>query len=329
MKLSEVTSEVMHYTTASGLQGIVENQTLWATSSRHLNDHTETQWFFDKRLVDLIEPVMRAHYATLTHEPTVQAALARAGGLEQASRHDTKMFAEAACSTTMDVNMSFITSFSAPFDELTAQHGLLSQWRGYGTDGGYAIVFDAKGLEESLQKEHDRYDTFFGQFGDVYYLGGSDAAEFTQRARLPEISQQEDALISAVSEWLRTGNQRRLDDAYAPMTSLSCTCKHWSFHEEREVRIVAIPMTPKLLRKNPNPDVIRRPLKELKHRNQHGALLPYIELFGHEGDRLPIKRVIIGPHLNQDARQRGVASLLSSKGINADVVKSEIPLRVG
>jgi hypothetical protein len=88
-------------------------------------------------------------------------------------------------------------------------------------------------------------------------------------------------------------------------------------------------MTPELLRKNPNPDDIRRPLKALKHRNQRGALLPYIELFGQEGDRLPIKRVIIGPHLNQDARLRGVESLLRSHGSDADVVKSEIPLRVG
>ncbi len=36
----------------------------------------------------------------------------------------------------------------------TAQNdGLLSQWRGYGKDGGYALVFDSQKLEEALKDE--------------------------------------------------------------------------------------------------------------------------------------------------------------------------------
>jgi len=38
-------------------------------------------------------------------------------------------------------------------DSYIASHGLLSQWRGYGTQGGYIITFDTAGLIQLLHEE--------------------------------------------------------------------------------------------------------------------------------------------------------------------------------
>ena len=49
----------------------------------------------------------------------------------------------------------FIASFcSHAADQVYERdHGLLSQWRGYGGDGGVSIVFDTSGLGDLLKKE--------------------------------------------------------------------------------------------------------------------------------------------------------------------------------
>src|ERR1700730_1271189 len=98
-----------HYTSAGGLLGIIESGTLWASDCRFLNDATELSYSTEQLL--------------------------------------------AALSTLEDDTMGPESGFILPgvVEHLTAETfrvhvvcfcedgDLLSQWRGYGADGGYAV----------------------------------------------------------------------------------------------------------------------------------------------------------------------------------------------
>ena len=49
-------------------------------------------------------------------------------------------------------------------------HGILSQWRGYGIDGGYAIQFDKKKLLESINKIHKSKELNY-HLEEIFYSG--------------------------------------------------------------------------------------------------------------------------------------------------------------
>jgi hypothetical protein len=63
---------------------------------------------------------------------------------------------------------------------------------------------------------------------------------------------------------------------------------------------------------------------------RQGMPVPYLELFGCTNasqvrTRLPIKRVIVGPHRDAVARAQAVDRLLTSNGYDAKAVLSQIP----
>ena len=60
---------------------------------------------------------------------------------------------------------------SGPREQDVSKNGLLSQWRGYGVGGGYAIVFDPSGIEQLLNLENKMFQYQHMQWGDVHYYG--------------------------------------------------------------------------------------------------------------------------------------------------------------
>ena len=53
-KVSDKYKELYHYTSAEGLQGIIQSQQLWATHIHYLNDHKEFNKFFEVPLFELM-----------------------------------------------------------------------------------------------------------------------------------------------------------------------------------------------------------------------------------------------------------------------------------
>lgn len=51
------------------------------------------------------------------------------------------------------MNEPYVLSFCASGSTRVSAHGLLSQWLGYGKDGGYSIAFDTAGLEKLWRRE--------------------------------------------------------------------------------------------------------------------------------------------------------------------------------
>jgi hypothetical protein len=73
----------------------------------------------------------------------------------------------------------------------------------------------------------------------------------------------------------------------------------------------------------------RRPRKPILFRAVGGLLIPYIALFGRRVDgrveKLPISKVVVGPHPDKVRRGKAVQALLKQAQVAAEVTVSDIP----
>ncbi len=232
--VAEQYNELMHYTTVGGLEGILSSGCLWATHAAFLNDSEEIKHYFDVRLCDVIQDSLEL----LTDEPSIAQKFRAVGG--------EKVFASKMTSEirkhTLNFNAPYIFSMSAPRKLDVSNDGLLSQWRGYGVDGGYAIVFDPSGIEQLLDLENKMFNYQHMQWGDVHYYGRQGHQPSTS-----DIEKLEYELCGELDYYIRNDHFADGYKFYKAITSLSCLHKHCGFYEENEVRIVAVPANQKVV----------------------------------------------------------------------------------
>lgn len=318
--LSDEKPYLYHYTTGSGLLGIVESQQIHATSIAYLNDEEEHVGFFRRRLQALLDEAIAD---VLQSRPPVSAAGTTLSDTEiqqKAAEFAANMQARMQ-ELTLEMDDPYVASFSTP-PALDPKDGLLSQWRAYGSGGGYAIVFETKGLEQLLALEIAAFHHQYLMIGDVEYYGSHQDDE----PRLQETLEDERQLQSALKQFMASGLPDDLDPLYTSLVALSVRHKHRGFREEAEVRIVALRSVPRV-RELEEADGELRPQREVCFRSRAGILVPHIRLFGRKelGDRLPIKQVIVGPHPEKTKRRVAVERLLRNNGIDAVVTESSIP----
>ncbi|MDB5762389.1 MAG: hypothetical protein JWQ21_1384 [Herminiimonas sp.] len=307
-----------HYTTAVGLRGIIESQQLWATSIAYLNDAEEHTGFYDRRLRYLMLPPVRDGFVQIASTATGRAAMVKLGGIEAAAARSVEEMATLIREATLRFNNPFITSFCG-LPERHPDDGLLSQWRGYGSDGGYAIEFDTAALEGLLKIEESTFYYQYSMWGDVEYYD-QDTGEATTQ---PETIEWEQVLQNAIRAYVIKPTADRLGNLLEPITALSCLHKHRGFSEEAEVRIVALPTNDEIFQEALKQGE-KRPRRPIEFRPKNGVLVPYILLFG-SGTKLPIRKILVGPHPDKIKRQRAVQMLLEKHGVEADVLVSDIP----
>lgn len=316
--------EIYHYTTAAGLHGIVTSQQLWATHILYLNDAEEFIGFFDRKLPHLLEEPVNRAVAKVYDSSLNRNFINAEGGVNKVTEHLVCDLMSAIRKTTLSFNQPFVTSFCSAPPGQTMDDGLLSQWRGYGTDGGYAIVFDTGGLQKLLDDEFSRFQYQFGQWGDVYYFDQDE----NQKAALPEVREWEEIVEKAVEQFILTQKREEFEPLFDAVTALSNMHKHLGFREESEVRIVALPSNAELLEAAQKAGD-NRPRKLARFQPRNGILVPYIALFERPASepaaRLPITKVIVGPHPERLKRQKAVELLLEQCEVRAKVVVSDIP----
>jgi hypothetical protein len=317
--VSDEHPELYHYTTVTGLHGIISSQTLRATQISFLNDAEEQIGFFKHRSPVLLAEPIRAATAQLYADPIWRKKINAFGGYDEYHEHQKQIVLDALRDATLTFDNPYVTSFCTAKDVQTIQDGLLSQWRGYGEDGGYAIVFDTLGIELLLQKEAKLFSYQLCNFGDVHYH----RSHQSQENPMEEIREYEEILQKCIFEFLIKNDKDELDPAYDKVSYLSCIYKHWGFHEEREVRIVIVPKNQSVIDEEKEQGEVSLPQKIIGYRERGGCLIPYISLF--ENLKLPIKRVIVGPHPERDKRVKAVNSLLDHFGVDAKATSSEIP----
>lgn len=116
-----------HYTSATGLLGIIDSKTIWATRADHLNDSREV-WHGIKMIKELLPDFESGH-------PAVPVAR---------DLFETR--------PEEDIPKLFIAAWTEEGDQL-------SQWRGYGSGGAaYSLGFSRQALYEKARAEEWRLE---------------------------------------------------------------------------------------------------------------------------------------------------------------------------
>jgi hypothetical protein len=309
-------SSIFHYTDAAGLSGILSSELLFASDYRFLNDTSEVGI-----IRDLALPAFETEIAEITPKLVANKLLKGFYEFHGISGHRTQ--AEGFFNTLLrlvnETTPLFVLSFCR-HDEGSYEHqnGLLSQWRGYGEAGGFAIEFDEQKLDELSKKEQSEFAHAGYKADDVIYeeygrLFKEDDFKGLAGEMIRRIFEPHD--VSAI-----TGTKDV--DAFMPtFMSVAPFMKHGGFSEEREYRVLFSCIQPDKI-----PAGETRAPKQTKFRSKHGQLIPYIELFEHGGG-LPIKSIIVGPHQSQELQYEAVRLMVKAEYIDATVRMSNIPYR--
>ncbi len=321
-KTSEVYKKLYHYTTWDGLQGILETQTLWATNYKFLQDYSEIVLFRDK-FISLIHPhVLEAFEKLIKQSPHIEQKINDKGGIVQVVQHDAEVIVDAHyCALGDEI---YILSFCGQHkNPKINNHGLLSQWRGYGTGGGAALVFDTKKLEEILKLEVKRFEYSAGLIADLIY---SDDEQKLKEELSDELSIIADSGKNILNHFhLNQKEVVNILKGYIPFVNCISRYKHYGFSEENEVRIVVLPtvIDQKLLKLANADGTTLKPEKKRKFRQNNDQRIPYIELFDSNDIELPIEKIIVGPHKEKDVRAIALRTKLGNT--NIEVTCSDIP----
>ncbi len=325
MKASEAYKRLYHYTDSGGLLGILRTNTLWATRYDCLRDSSEIVFAKDELILRIRRRVREEYEKLIRQSADLEQKINQQGGLDQISQHDADVFVKAHYKATGDE--IYILSFCEHHnDSYVSDHGLLSQWRAYGVGGGFALVFDTHRLEEMLHAEAERFAHGPMHLSDVVYSHDEEKLE-------RELSGDLSVIANSVANFFRVVTSEREKeeretcflDSYEPFFNCITRLKHRGFYEENEIRLTVLRTVrdQELSRRAGREDVTLAPEKKVKVRDRNGQLVPYIELFDSANMKLPIERIIVGPHKDKEARASALRQMLSNTGI--EITCSDIP----
>ena len=321
-KVSEVFEKLYHYTNCDVLVGILQTKTLWATHYKFLNDYSEIILFRDKLVSLMLPHIQEACEELIKQIPSIEQYIKEMGGLDHVVKHETQVIVDAQYGATGDE--IYILSFCGQHkNPQINSNGLLSQWRGYGSGGGVAVVFDTKKLEELLDIESKRFEYYPILLADIIYSDDENKLEEEFSKPLSIIADSVKQFFTP--EHIKEKKEIDASKGYVPFVSCISRYKHCGFKEENEVRAVVLPtvITQDLLELASRDGATFKPEKERKFRNKNGQLVPYIELFNSIDLELPIERIIVGPHKEKDARAAALRVMLRNTKI--EITCSDIP----
>lgn len=217
----DIPADLFHYTTATGLRGMVKNREIWATESNYLNDPSEIEFAANRVIARLSERIADGLTEDATTVATSAVDLLRAAYVDP---HTLEQYRE---------DRSFITSFSRSDTSLTL-------WRTYAGENGFCVGFLEEELlrwmgkdypgrpdENAMRGDREEHDALVANYqlessvydvhyGDVRIDSMVDAVlALDGRLEPPRL----EAHLRAVFKWL-------------PET------KHSAFSDEREARLV-------------------------------------------------------------------------------------------
>jgi len=312
--------ELHHYTRYTALESILGTNTLRATHYRQLNDTLEIT-MLKAALVEALIPRFIKIVADRQDNEKIQRAVAETGGIESAARNA----AEGLVGAFYDVSFGRPESFSFAEPYITSfcthagrpyemENGLLSQWRGYGGDGGFCLVFDTVELNRMLGLEFDAHYYVHANLLPVVYADGSQPVD----ALFPTLLER---FVNYFSTVLDRDEPPVLDDAFSPFVAGVSCYKHQGFREECEIRAVLIPGSQEVADRvrAENPDVSLAPLKQF-HTDNRGRSC--VTVFSDVDAKLPVKRIIVGPSRHQADNIERARALVGS---SIPIVASETP----
>ena len=282
-----------HYTSLTGLIGVINNKSIWASHCEFLNDSSE----FHHALA-----FAKSYSNSIFMEDDYIAAFGWVvrDSLEKMQKHDV-----------------FVGSFSEKPD-------LLSQWRGYCPQGsGVCIGFDENKIQQFCEKygyklEKCIYETSAQEERILKYLH-----ECLDKFPKPQLTRADYDALDAKGQvehvlgyrvLIETGKYKELADSALSefcekINETAPLMKDFGFHEEAEWRIVS-----------------RNPSAKSEFRSSNSHIIPYIVLPLLEEFKDSIKEIMIGPNPGKSRCKNSVDHLLNSNGFNDVQLKvSTIP----
>ena len=289
-------NNLYHYTSATGLIGILSSKSFWLTDLRYMNDMSELQ------------------YAQQVIEQCISDQT------ENSLLNDIQKEFLGRISRSYSPFESGASVYSASFCE---NGNLLSQWRGYrGQGGGYALGFDFFHAIRLLNKQcvlrkvvyksdeqkklvNHAVSNFVDAVGSV-----------TQNAKLDKVS----------STFLRAACQAFSEVAGEIMFCL----KHPDFHEEREWRLVHFSRQVSPVNRDVEIPQFREfqgniiPYHSVSFESAVDASNNDLSGIG-----FPVRQITIGPTISSELNEQSIRTLIYSlsKDVEPRIDKSEIPLR--
>jgi Protein of unknown function (DUF2971) len=315
--------ELFHYTTAEGLKGILKSQNLRATHYRHLNDSTEMGVVTSRivfKFYDELNSFFRSNSA--------QFGKLNDTLLDQYANKQAKMMYQVSIDQVDAMSPVFMCSLCRHTAEDAWRSGVLSQWRGYGSVGGYCLVFDESEMLKLFDKLEDRQKFSSLQHKLIQYIETEQEIDISRLDGLAtELYKNKFNNFCAKGEtdnadlnlvpFEGSSSVERVDQLLHMVLEDLPFYKDASFREEQEYRIAAAALTQTIA----SPEGVPPPY----HFDVRGnELVPFVYLFG-ESNKLPLKRIIVGPGGNGMRRVHGVGQLVRSLGIECDVFQSNIP----
>lgn len=318
-----------HYTTLDGLKGMLSSQTLWATDYRHLNDSSElthSKFLLYQELFPKVKCIIENECEiNIGAKKTTELH----GGIESISKAETietiNILINGLINPPTPYAIPFILSFckSLKNDASLQRNGLLSQWRGYGKDGGYAIIFDFEKFVTMLEIET-------ASFYNGISLHESTVYNLEDLPTECDIKKHLDIITDFALHFYRARIQMEtFPEINAENLGALFNCmmrlKHEGFKEECEYRFCTMSNLESFKETSYFQEDKNKCFKNILTRNNKGTIVPYIELFENLGN-LPIERICIGPHLDKTTRIESTKVYLKSIGLNhIEVSCSEIP----
>ena len=304
---------LFHYTTANGLIGIFESGEMWSTAYYCANDEQELSAGSGVLLRLFRE---RAHQLRKANDS--RALLFARRGVDIMDYADG--FEHQLTALTLSSLVAYITCFCKPSHEEDFLHGLLSQWRGYGSDGGYALQFSRSRLVESIKIANNANDSNY-DLEDVHYNSDNPLKERVlgqEAAFLDEFEKYLDELAKPIDSSCTTIRNPIFELLKGPLIPLldylTCT-KNMHFGEERECRLSHI-----------QPAATGPSFRPVKRFSRNGLVVSYTSTPKNSFDVLScVDWIVVGPGPRMAARFKAAGELVKHSGRKILVRPSHIP----
>lgn len=304
---------LFHYTNANGLIGIIEKGDIWGTAYYCTNDESELT-----AGKGILEPLFRSttHKLIETNDPRAVTFNQRGVDIREYADQFEKTIAAMALSSLV----AYITCFCKPTGQEDFLHGLLSQWRGYGIDGGYALQFSRKKLLAAIASSN-KTDGLNYELQDVHYT--------RENPMKVEVLSHTNAFVRAYMGYLDelakpldlSKKTMRSPIAGLPGGPLEAFLgylmhtKNNHFSEERECRLSIIQLA--------SPSAGELPVQYF---NRGGLLVPYTKTPNSSFNILDcIEWIVVGPGPRMGARLKSISQLVKKSGRDIYVRPSLIP----
>lgn len=302
---------LFHYTTADGLLGILQNKEIWSTAYYCANDVSEL-----RAGKDVLTSIFRLKTHQMIQEADPRVNTFRMRGVD--IREYADRFEDWILGAALNFFCVYISCFCKHSKEKDFQNGLLSQWRGYGPDGGYALQFSRERLEECAIQANKRLNLNY-EIQDVHY---------TPKNFLKDrVTEHSETFISAYMEHLdmlandiletRTIRSPIAGLGGGPLESILeyiIYTKNEHFSEENECRMCVV-----------EPVSSESEVLPVDYFNRSGLIVPFTRTPQEFNILECIDWIIVGPGPRIRNRFNSVSQMVRKIGLNVKVRPSHIP----